>query len=83
MLCRVSFAEGPLRALHGTADGHPPQEGSRGAAKVRGVPNEWGSNLHPSNVILLEQELGPENAPSVDRLKRRQPPPNKPKTLES
>lgn len=70
-LRRVSFAEGPLKAVHGTADGHPPHEGQQFAARVQALSNDWGSSLTPSHVPAMEAELGPENAPSVERLKRR------------
>jgi hypothetical protein len=68
---RVAFARGPLP----TADGHPPHEGQQMARKVREVANDWGRSLTPEHVRALQQELGPENAASVDRLKRRSVPP--------
>ena len=45
------------------------------ARKVREVANDWGRSLTPEHVRALQQELGPENAASVDRLKRRSAPP--------
>lgn len=74
-LRRVRFADGPLKAVHGTVDGHPAHEGRQSAARVRDVPNPWGDTLKQSHVQELEHELGPENAPSVERLKRRCPMP--------
>ena len=64
---RVMFAPGPLP----TADGHPAHEGQQTARKVRDLGNEWGRSLTPEQVRALQQELGPENAASVRRLKRR------------
>lgn len=61
------FAPGPLP----TADGHPTHEGQQTARKVRDMGNEWGRSLTPEHVRALQQELGPENAASVGRLKRR------------
>jgi hypothetical protein len=78
----VRFAPGPLL---GTQDGHPlptearpkggPPRGARSLA--RGTP-WWEANaawaeepLTPAHLRLLAAELGPENAPSITRLKRR------------
>jgi len=63
----VVFAPGPLP----TADGHPEHEGRQTARKVRELGNDWGRSLTPEHVRALQQELGPENAASVERLKRR------------
>jgi len=54
-----------------TADGHPEHEGRQMARKVRELGNDWGRSLTPEHVRALQQELGPENAASVERLKRR------------
>ena len=70
LLSRVSFAPGPLA----TADGHPTHEGVQTARKVRELGNDWGRSLTPEHVRALQQELGPENAASVERLKRRSAP---------
>jgi hypothetical protein len=78
----VRFAPGPLDT---TDDGHPlptearpkggPPRGARSLA--RGTP-WWEVNaehaqepLTPAHLRLLAAELGPENAPSITRLKRR------------
>ena len=74
---RVTFAPGPLP----TADGHPRHEGRQTARKVREVANNWGRSLTPEHVRALQQELGLENAASVDRLKRRSGPPLRLHTL--
>ena len=64
---RVAFAPGPLP----TADGHPQHEGRQTARRVRELANDWGRSLTPEHVRALQHELGPENAASVERLKRR------------
>jgi hypothetical protein len=70
----VRFAPGPLGALGRPAgsDGHPLAEG-RVAAPVRpaGPPPGPSDPVTRSNISLLEELLGVENAPSLGRLKRR------------
>jgi len=65
---RVSFAQGPLA----TGDGHPAHEGVQAATRSEhpGPPQPLGQILH-SQVPALEEELGPENLLSLNRLKRR------------
>lgn len=67
LACRVRFATGPLP---GTPDGHPPHEGLT-AQQRRVLSMALTPDLTPSNVRLLEQELGEDCQPSVTRLKRR------------
>lgn len=69
-------APAPRRAVG--SDGHPEGEGQL-ALPVRQVPFPQ-TDLNRSNIVVLEQLLGPENAPSVGRLKRRIGilPPNRP-----
>lgn len=69
----VRFAPGPLPASSPAVgfDGHPVGEG-RVARPVRQFsPGSFTSDLSRSNLLALEQLLGPENAPSLERLKRR------------
>lgn len=74
----VRFAPGPLadRAAAGSArgpvtpDGHPAGEG-RVAVPVRQLPFSFPTDLNKANLLTLEELLGPENAPSLGRLKRR------------
>lgn len=79
---RVRFATGPLP---GTPDGHPPHEGLT-AQQRRVLSMALTPDLTPSNVRLLEQELGEDCQPSVTRLKRRAgmlPPLKRPRTFVS
>lgn len=77
----VRFAPGPLAT---TDDGHPlPTEARRKGGPPRGaralVRGPWWEQnaehaqepLTPGHLRLLAAELGPENAPSITRLKRR------------
>lgn len=77
---RVSFAPGPLPH---TPDGHPQGDGRTVPARLApsrlGLVPAWTlkANAHPPepltphNLRLLAAELGPENAASITRLKRR------------
>ena len=67
LACRVRFAAGPLP---GTPDGHPSHEGLT-AQQRRVLSMALTPDLTPSNVRLLEQELGEDCQASVTRLKRR------------
>ncbi|GBF92043.1 hypothetical protein Rsub_04390 [Raphidocelis subcapitata] len=68
----VRFAPGPLppSARDVGVDGHPAGEG-RVAVPVRLLRHAPPQDLTRSNVLALEELLGPENAPSLGRLKRR------------
>ncbi len=75
----VRFAPGPLlpNGLPHAAprapvssDGHPASEGCV-AVPVRQLPFCCPTDLTRSNILVLEELLGPENAPSLGRLKRR------------
>jgi hypothetical protein len=78
----VRFAPGPLP--HAGPDGHPPPTEARSGPPPRGVVASarralWGEPnaafaeepLTPAHLRLLATELGPENEPSITRLKRR------------
>jgi hypothetical protein len=73
---RVHFAPGPLPD---TPDGHPAREGRVAAprptswlvAALKPVPLVAADPLTPANIRMLAAELGPLNAPSIGRLKRR------------
>ncbi|KAK9830299.1 hypothetical protein WJX72_010863 [[Myrmecia] bisecta] len=69
-LHRVQFAEGPLKQVYGTQDGHPDHEGLTARA-VRDNGASWPLDLTAHNVRMLEVELGEACRPSLDRLKRR------------
>ena len=56
--------------MPGTPDGHPQHEGLT-AQQRRVLSMALTPDLTPSNVRLLEQELGEDCRPSVTRLKRR------------
>ncbi|KAI8463521.1 MAG: hypothetical protein J3K34DRAFT_526934 [Monoraphidium minutum] len=71
----VRFAPGPLApaaAARGPVgdDGHPAGEG-RVAVPVRQLLGHPPCDLSRANIGALEELLGPENAPSLGRLKRR------------
>lgn len=64
----VKFARGPLE----TADGHPDHEGRQGAPRCANpAPQQVMAQINLKQVAALEEELGPDNLPSLLRLKRR------------
>ena len=69
---RVKFAAAPAEVAgkYDTEDGHCDEEG-RGARPVRSTGRRQLTSVTPADIRLLEQELGEENRPSLDRLKRR------------
>ena len=72
--CRVSFAEGPLKGGpedRVTPDGHPNHEGQVAVRKREVGASYCEEPVTRHSLKLMEAELGDENAPSLERLKRR------------
>lgn len=70
--CRVKFAAAPaeMAGKYDTEDGHCAQE-CRGIQPVRMTGRRQLTAVTPADIRMLEHELGEENQPSLDRLKRR------------